>query len=210
MRACVRGAHGNQRHDGHAERLISGIAQLDVQSRLSELRLRRQDRLRGACFWVSEAVPDTSPEPDHPHWRRGLFGSSARGVPHATEWALRHWSSRLLHRLGESTAHAWFGIGATLLVVGWAAVGLIVDFPGWWQTVLYSVTGSVTFVMVFVIQHTQQRQTAATQRKLDELLRSSEAADSTVIAVEEAPDEDLEQLTRMHVAEREQAKGNGA
>ena len=135
-----------------------------------------------------------------------MFGGAARGVPHATEWELRHWSSRLLHRVGESTAHAWFGIIAALIVVAWAAVGLLVGFPGWWQTALYSVAGSVTVVMVFVIQHTQQRQTAATQRKLDELLRSSEAADSTVIAVEEAADDDLEQLTRMHVAEREQAQ----
>ncbi|HEY4608558.1 MAG TPA: low affinity iron permease family protein, partial [Ilumatobacteraceae bacterium] len=61
-------------------------------------------------------------------------------------------------------------------------------------------------VMVFVIQHTQQRQTAATQRKLDELLRSSEPADSTLIAVEEASDADLKALTRQHVEEREQAQ----
>lgn len=60
--------------------------------------------------------------------------------------------------------------------------------------------------MVFVIQHTQQRQIAALQRKLDELIRSSEAADSTVIAVEEAPDDDLERLSQAHVAERERAQ----
>ena len=78
------------------------------------------------------------------------------------------------------------------------------NVPGWWETTLYVVTGSVTFVMVFVIQHTQQRQTAATQRKLDELLRSSEHADSTFIAVEEASEGDLEALTRQHVAHHEQ------
>ena len=91
---------------------------------------------------------------------------------------------------------------------GLAALGLTTGFPGWWQTTLYVVTGSVTFVMVFVIQHTQQRQTAATQRKLDELLRSSEPADSTLIAVEEAADGDLEALTRQHVDEREQAQAD--
>ena len=64
----------------------------------------------------------------------------------------------------------------------------------------------MTFVMVFVIQHTQQRQVAATQRKLDELIRSSTEADPTLIAVEEAPDDDLENLARLHVAEREQAQ----
>ena len=63
--------------------------------------------------------------------------------------------------------------------------------------------------MVFVIQHTQQRQVAATQRKLDELLRSSEDADSSLIAVEEAPDDALANLARLHVAEREHARNAG-
>jgi len=88
-------------------------------------------------------------------------------------------------------------------------LGLAKGFPDWWQTTLYVVTGSVTFVMVFVIQHTQQRQTAATQRKLDELLRSSDPADSTLIAVEEASDAHLQALTRQHVAQRERAQSSG-
>ena len=135
-----------------------------------------------------------------PKWRRGMFGRS-RGT-HASEWTQRHWSSRVLHRVGEAVAHASSGILAAVLVAAWTIVGLATRFPGWWQTTLYSVTGSVTFVMVFVIQHTQQRQVAATQRKLDELLRSSVQADPTLIAVEEAPDDALENLARFHVAER--------
>jgi low affinity Fe/Cu permease len=136
-------------------------------------------------------------------WRKGMFGGAAA---HANEWTSRHWSSRLLHRVGEIVSHAGSGIIAAVLVVGWLALGVMTRFPGWWETTLYVATGSVTFVMVFVIQHTQQRQTAATQRKLDELLRSSEPADSKLIAVEEASDADLEALTRQHVAEREQAQ----
>jgi len=127
---------------------------------------------------------------------------------HANEWTNRHWSSRLLHRVGEIAAHAGAGVVASLLVAGWLALGLRTGFPDWWQTTLYVTAGSVTFVMVFVIQHTQQRQTAATQRKLDELLRSSEPADSTLIAVEEASDAELKSLTRQHVAEREQAQAD--
>jgi low affinity Fe/Cu permease len=133
-----------------------------------------------------------------------MFAASA----HANEWTNRHWSSRLLHRVGEVVAHAGSGIIAAVLVAGWLTLGVTTGFPGWWQATLYVVTGSVTFVMVFVIQHTQQRHTAATQRKLDELLRSSEHADSTLIAVEEASEDDLEALTRQHVAEREQAKAD--
>lgn len=98
------------------------------------------------------------------------------------------------------------GIFAAVLVACWAVLGVITQFPTWWQTTLYSVTGSVTFVMVFVLQHTQHRQTAATQRKLDELLRSSDTADSSLIAVEEAPDDDLTRLAQFHVSQREQAQ----
>jgi low affinity Fe/Cu permease len=140
---------------------------------------------------------------DTKRWRRGMFATSAS--VHAGDWVERHWSSRLLHRIGEVVSHAASGILAALLVMGWAMLGLLAGFPTWWQVTLYSVTGSVTFVMVFVIQHTQQRQTAATQRKLDELLRSSDQADSKLIAVEEAPDEDLAQLTSSNVADRAKA-----
>jgi low affinity Fe/Cu permease len=153
-------------------------------------------------YWLS--MRDASEFDDEtPRWQRGMFGGA--GV-HASEWVERHWTSRMLHRVGEATAHARSGILAAGLVAAWTLLGVAKDFPVWWQTTLYSVAGSVTFVMVFVIQHTQQRQTAAIQRKLDELLRSSEDADSTVIAVEEAPDADLETLTRDHVVAREHAQ----
>lgn len=148
---------------------------------------------------LTDNDPDTPPK-----WRHGMFGGS-QGM-HASEWTQRHWSSRVVHRVGDTVAHAGSGILAAGLVVVWAIVGIAMRFPGWWQTAMYSVTGSVTFVMVFVIQHTQQRQVAATQRKLDELLRSSDVADSTLIAVEEAPDEALKDLARSHVAERERAQ----
>lgn len=109
----------------------------------------------------------------------------------------------MLHRLGEVVAHSAAGLTAAAFVVAWAIVGVAVDFPEWWKTVLYSVTGSATFLMVFVIQHTQTRQTAATQLKLDELIRASVRADDGLIAVEEAPAEHLQALTELTLAERD-------
>ena len=126
-------------------------------------------------------------------------------MAHTPEWEQRHWTSRALHRVGGVAAHSGAGMFATALVALWAVVGIKFGFPDWWQTVLYSVTGSVTFVMVFVIQHAQQRQTSGTQRKLDELIRSSSHADNTLIAVEEAPDEHLEALAHLNLADREVA-----
>ncbi len=61
--------------------------------------------------------------------------------------------------------------------------------------------------MVFAIQHTQARQQSGTQRKLDELLRAQPLADNRIIAVEEAPDAELEALADLNMADREQAEG---
>ena len=100
----------------------------------------------------------------------------------------------MLHRLGEITAHSEAGVVAAAAIVCWAIVGVVVSFASWWQTALFSVTSAVTFVMVFVIQHTHARQTSAMQRKLDELVRSGARADDSLIAVEEALDEELRAL----------------
>ena len=69
-------------------------------------------------------------------------------------------------------------------------------------TVLYTSTASVTFVMVFVIQHTQSRQTTALQRKLDELIRVTGGTDPNLIAVEEAADEELQALADLNLGDR--------
>ncbi len=105
-----------------------------------------------------------------PKWRRGIFGGAHRDARQRLDTTPL---VELGPRVGEAVAHAGFGILAAVLVGAWVIIGTVTRFPGWWQTALYWVTGSVTFVMVFVIQHTQQRRIAATQRKLDELLRSS-------------------------------------
>src|SRR5689334_8956007 len=119
-------------------------------------------------------------------------GGSSLASPHATGWKERHWTSRLLHRVGEVVGHSNAGVVAGAVVLGWVVVGAAIDFPDWWQTILYAVTAAVTFVMVFVIQHTQSRQISAMQRKLDELLRSHARADDALIAAEEAPDEEIQ------------------
>ncbi len=138
-------------------------------------------------------------------WRRGLIRGTPPGVVHSSTWGQRQWSSRALHRLGELSSHAGAGFVAAVLVLAWLGVGLVAGFPGWWETVLYSTTASVTFVMVFAIQHTQARQQSATQRKLDELLRALATADDRLIAVEEAPDEELEALADLNLEDRENA-----
>jgi low affinity Fe/Cu permease len=129
-----------------------------------------------------------------PLWREGRFGKRAD----------RRLSSRLLHRLGAVVAHSTAGVAAAVFVGLWIGEGALAHFPHWWEVTLYSTTASVTFVMVFVIHHTTSRQVVAMQRKLDELVRSTDAANA-VIAVEDAPDQDLEQLAEQAAHDREAA-----
>jgi low affinity Fe/Cu permease len=95
------------------------------------------------------------------------------------------------------------GFFAIAVVTSWIIVGIGSGFPTWWATALFAVTGSVTFVMVFVIQHTQARQTSATQLKLDELIRATVRANDGLIAVQEAPEQLLDRLTESTVTDRE-------
>jgi len=117
-------------------------------------------------------------------------------------------SSGLLHRLGDATSNAVAGAVAAIAAACWVVVGAATEFPSWWQETLYSTTAIVTFVMVFVIQHTQSKQVAALQRKLDELIRASHQADNTLISVEEAPEGELQQLADAYADQRHEAIGD--
>jgi low affinity Fe/Cu permease len=99
--------------------------------------------------------------------------------------------SRTLHRIGEIAAgeRAAFAIGA--LVAIWLSAYAIAGFPLWMAHALEVVAAATTLIMVFVIQHTQRRVECATQLKLDELVRSSDA-DDAVAAIESATDDEFE------------------
>jgi low affinity Fe/Cu permease len=111
----------------------------------------------------------------------------------------------VLHRLGEASAHSSAGLVAAAAVLVWVGVGAVVGFAAWWENLLYVVSSTITLVMLFAIQHTQARQQSATQRKLDEILRALPRADGRFIAVEEAPDQELEQLAHKGRGDRAQA-----
>lgn len=117
-------------------------------------------------------------------------------------WSERSRGSRALHRLGAATARPAFGVAVGLVVCVWLVLGAFMNFPGWWQVVLYSVSSSVTLLMVFVIQHTQSHQQMATQRKLDEILRAVPAADDRLISAETATDGELKALAALNLADR--------
>ena len=85
---------------------------------------------------------------------------------------------------------------AVLVVVAWAASGRYFQFSDTWQLVINTGTTVVTFLMVFLIQSTQNRDSLATQLKLDELIRANRHARNKLIDLEELSDEELESLHR--------------
>jgi low affinity Fe/Cu permease len=76
-------------------------------------------------------------------------------------------------------------VASIVIVAVWALTGPVFGFSDTWQLVINTGTTILTFNMVFVIQAAQNRDTAAIQTKLDEMLRAIEGADNRVIAIEE-------------------------
>jgi low affinity Fe/Cu permease len=84
---------------------------------------------------------------------------------------------------------------ALLIIVCWAATGSLFDYSDTWQLIINTGTTIVTFLMVFVIQNTQNRDGAALQAKLDELIRSSRAQ-NRFIGIEHLTDDEIEEYHR--------------
>src|SRR6266850_374491 len=86
-----------------------------------------------------------------------------------------------------------FGV-ALMLIAAWAITGPIFHFSDTWQLVINTATTIVTFLMVFLIQNTQNRDARALHLKLDELIRAVKGARNRLVNLEELSDEELEKL----------------
>jgi low affinity Fe/Cu permease len=84
---------------------------------------------------------------------------------------------------------------AFLIIIFWSATGPLFNYSDTWQLIINTGTTIVTFLMVFVIQNTQNRDSAALQAKLDELIRSSHAQ-NRFIGIEHLTDDEIEEYHR--------------
>lgn len=99
---------------------------------------------------------------------------------------------------------------AVMLVVAWALSGPLFSFSSTWQLVINTGTTIVTFLMVFLIQSSQNRDSRALHLKLDAIIDSFDEIREDMVDIEHASDEELEAAQREFRLRREAAKGNGA
>src|SRR5262249_41918931 len=101
------------------------------------------------------------------------------------------WFSRFSNWWASVAGRPFAFLLAGLVVILWAATGPIFRFSDTWQLVINTGTTIITFLMVFLIQNTQNRETVAIQLKLDELIRASRSAHNALLDVESLGEEEL-------------------
>jgi low affinity Fe/Cu permease len=123
----------------------------------------------------------------HPHARLSPFTRFARAVARAT---------------GKPSA---FGTASAVIVV-WALTGPLFHYSDTWQLVINTSTTIVTFLMVFLIQNTQNRDSEALHLKLDEVIRAISEANDSLMDLEELEDHELDELHMRYVTLAESAR----
>jgi low affinity Fe/Cu permease len=120
----------------------------------------------------------------------------------------KSWFLKFSNALAQVAGRAsTFGI-AVVLVLIWAITGPMFHFSDTWQLVINTSTTIVTFLMVFLIQNTQNRDTAAMQIKLDELIRAIDNAHNALLDLEELDEKELTVFRKRYEKLAEAARGN--
>jgi low affinity Fe/Cu permease len=115
--------------------------------------------------------------------------------------------SRFAKRTAVITGHSSTFLLAVLVIVVWAATGPLFHFSDTWQLVINTGTTIITFLMVFLIQSTQNKDAEATQVKLDELIRAVGHARNELLDLEELEEQDLDELRKTYLELAKKARG---
>ncbi len=118
---------------------------------------------------------------------------------------LRRWFGTVASRTARLAGEPVTFIGAVAIILIWAALGPALDYSDAWQLTVNTATTIITFLMVFLIQNSQNRDAAAVQIKLDELIRATEHARNALLDLEDMTEDQL-----MMLLERYRAAGRSA
>lgn len=106
----------------------------------------------------------------------------------------------LFHKIAQKTSNAvgsaWAFIAAILIIILWAASGPIFHYSDTWQLVINTGTTIITFLMVFLIQNTQNRDAKVLHLKLDELIRVIDKARNHLVDLEDLSEDELDKLQK--------------
>ncbi len=126
------------------------------------------------------------------HWLNGHSGGSLIGMNETLSKLFTRAAQWIALQSGQPATFAF----ALFMVLVWGAVGPVFGFSNTWQLVINTATTIITFLMVFLIQSSQNRDSAAVQLKLDELIRVNVAARNRLLVLEDLPEEELQRLKK--------------
>jgi low affinity Fe/Cu permease len=107
---------------------------------------------------------------------------------------MNKWFTRFAGKASDLTGSSWAFLAAVTVIVVWAVTGPLFGFSDTWQLVINTGTTIITFLMVFLIQATQNRDAEAVQVKLDELLRATAGAHNALLDLEQLEERELDQV----------------
>ena len=120
------------------------------------------------------------------------------------------WFSRFASETAQVVGHPYMFLLAVVVLVIWAASGPFFHFSDTWQLIINTGTTIVTFLVVFLIQNTQNRDAKALHLKLDELIRSHHPANDDLIDIQKLSDEELDELELRYERIRKQCEARRA
>jgi low affinity Fe/Cu permease len=107
---------------------------------------------------------------------------------------------KFCRKMADLLGSTWAFLLAIVTIVTWGASGRWFHFSDTWQLVMNTATSIVTFLMVFLIQNTQNRDTLSIQLKLDELIRSTKLARNSMIDLDRLSDDEMRELHERYLA----------
>lgn len=117
-----------------------------------------------------------------------------------------NWFGHFSKRAARAAAHAGAFLAACVLIVAWLLTGPLFGFGDTWQLVINTATTIITFLMVFLIQNTQARDTEALHLKVNELIRAVRPANNALMDLEELNEQELHAMVGQYAKRAQRAR----